>query len=108
MAELDRRLAKAARECRADAVRRTVAWDAPLDDGWCEGWALARIPDGVNRIVVGLYVRQRMGESASLQVPFVAKLRDMPRGEDERTALPVRVMEKDATRFGFDPTARAK
>lgn len=89
-----------------DAVQ--VAWDAPAADGWRVGWALARIPDGVNRIVVGLYVRQGAGESASLQEPFVAKLRDMPRGEDECTVLPVRIMEKDAVRFGFDPPARAK
>ena len=73
-----------------------LVWDPPAADGWRTGWALVRVPDGVDRIVLGLYARQAPGEQTHLVGITVVRLRETPRGEDERTETPEHIRKRKA------------
>ena len=71
-----------------------LVWDPPAADGWRTGWALVRVPDGVDRIVLGLYVHQQPGEQTHLDGVTVVRLRETPRGADERTEMPEHIRKR--------------
>ena len=71
-----------------------LVWDPPAADGWRTGWALVRVPDGVDRIVLGLYVHQQPGEQTHLDGVTVVRLRETPCGADERTEMPEHIRKR--------------
>jgi hypothetical protein len=65
-----------------------AVWDASDKDGWRTGWLLARVPDEVNGLVLGLGAKQMKGERLLFADVRLVKLRDAPDGAKELLQTP--------------------
>lgn len=59
-----------------------------------------RVPDGVDRLVLGLHVRQSEGERTHLDEVTVVRLREVPRGMDERTEISEHIRRRSGSKKG--------
>ena len=73
---------------RYDKKGVSAVWDAPDRDGWRTGWLLARVPDDVNGLVLGLGAKQMKGERLLFADVQLVKLRDAPDGAKELQQKP--------------------
>ena len=65
-----------------------AAWDAPDASGWRTGWLLARVPEGVNGLNLGLSGQMEKGERLAFSDIWLVRLRDVPDGAKELRQVP--------------------
>ena len=65
-----------------------AVWDAPGADGWSTGWLLARVPEGVNGLNLGLGGKMEKGERLVFTDIWLVRLRDVPDGAKELRQMP--------------------
>ena len=65
-----------------------AVWDAPGPTGWRVGWLLARVPDDVNGLNLGLSGKMKKGERLAFADVRLVRLRDVPDGAKELRQVP--------------------
>ena len=65
-----------------------AVWDAPGADGWCIGWLLVRVPEGINGLNLGSNGKMEKGERLAFSDIWLARLRDVPDGAKELQQVP--------------------
>ena len=65
-----------------------AVWDNPDSDGWRTGWILARVPEGVNGLNLGLGANLKADERLMYADVRLARLRDVPDGANELRQVP--------------------
>ena len=65
-----------------------AVWDAPGSTGWRIGWLLARVPDDVNGLNLGLNGKMKKGERLAFADVRLVRLRDVPDGVKELRQVP--------------------
>ena len=67
-----------------------AVWDAPDADGWRTGWLLARVPEGINGLNLGLNGKMEKGERLAFSDIWLVRLREAPDGAKELQQVPKR------------------
>ena len=73
---------------RYDKPGATAEWSAPDAHGWRRGFVLARVPDDVNALNVGIGARLKDEGKVFFAGIRIAKLRDVPDGAKELRQIP--------------------
>ena len=73
---------------RYDKPGSKAEWSAPDADGWRRGFVLARVPDDVNTLNVGIGARLKDETKVLFANLRIAKLRDVPDGANELRQIP--------------------